>query len=107
MQYGLIGMWSSPTRGTVEEFEMHYTEVDVCSPGAAPHLTQIFMTRTGDRFGDAEPTFYRVAEISFASPEDMANSSQWEQWHAMPEDAGFLSQEFCVTMQAAAGWVDG
>ena len=102
--YKLVGTWSAPPADRMEEFEKHYEQVHAPRAAAIPGLRKILTTRTPDGFAGGEPAWYRVAEMFFDSPEALAASSESAEWHAMHEDAGYLIQEFGVSLQAAAGW---
>jgi uncharacterized protein (TIGR02118 family) len=102
--YKLVGTWSAPPADRVEEFEKHYTEVHAVRAAAVPGLRKILLTRTADGFAGGDPAWFRVAEMFFDSPEAMAQSAESEEWHAMHADAGYLIEEFGVTLQAAGGW---
>lgn len=102
--YKLIGYWSAPHSKDEAEFEKHYVDVHARLASQVPLLRRIVLTRTADGFAGAEPAFYRVAEMMFDSPEDMATSAESDEWHAMHADAGHLVERFGVGLTAAAGW---
>lgn len=102
--YKLIGYWSAPKPEDEEEFETHYRDIHARLAAQVPLLRRIVLTRAADGFAGAEPAFYRVAEMMFDSPRDMATSAESEEWHAMHADAGHLVERFGVGLAAAAGW---
>jgi uncharacterized protein (TIGR02118 family) len=104
--YKLVGTWSAPKPEDREEFEHHYTTVHGVLASRVPHLRRLVLTRTSEGFAGGEPSFYRLAEMIFDSPEDLARSSESEEWHAMHADAGLLVEKFGVSLEAAAGWED-
>lgn len=102
--YKLIGTWSAPPAEMEDDFEEHYSNVHAVLAAKVPLLRQLVLTRAADGFAGANPAFYRVAEMKFDSPEDMAASAESPEWHAMHSDAGFLVENFGVGLAAAAGW---
>lgn len=104
MMYKLVGHWSSPKPEEKEKFEAHYVAVHLPLASAVPRLRKIVTTVTADGFAGAEPPFYRVAEMCFDSPEEMAASSESDAWHEMHTDAVYMCERFGVSLSAASGW---
>jgi uncharacterized protein (TIGR02118 family) len=101
--YKLYAYWSSPKPEDVDAFEEYYKSTHVPRAEAVPHLQRIITTRTTDGFEGAEPDHYRVAEMVFASREDMAKSAGSEEWKAMRECSGDIIARFGVTLRVEAG----
>lgn len=102
--YKLVGNWSAPRSEERAQFESHYATVHMPLASAVPRLRRIVTTVTADGFAGAEPSFYRVAEMCFDSPDDMAASSESDSWHEMHSDAAYMCERFGVSLSAASGW---
>lgn len=102
--YKLFATWSAPREEDVDEFEKHYREVHVPAAARVPHLRRIVLTRTDSGLEGAESAFYRVAEMSFDSPEDLAKSAESPEWQAMRADAGGMVERFGVRLSVGVGW---
>lgn len=101
--YTLYANWSRPEDADIEEFETHYETVHAPLAAAVPNMRQFMTTRTPDGLAGGEPAFYRVAEMSFASKEDLEEAEESEEWGQVRADAGGMIERFGVTMSVALG----
>ena len=67
-----ISCWSFPRPGEEDDFERHYWEVHVPLAAAIPGTVSLTLTLTSEGLEDAPPSYYRVAETEFESPEALA-----------------------------------
>lgn len=101
--YTLYANWSRPSDADMDDFESHYTTVHSPLAAAVPGMKQFVTTRTTDGLGDGDPAFYRVAEMSFASKEELEEAEESEEWGKVRADAGGMIERFGVTMSVALG----
>ncbi|WP_276261647.1 EthD family reductase [Haloglomus litoreum] len=99
----LIAVWSAPDPEDEEAFEEHYQNVHAPKAAAVPNLQKLVTTRTSEGLEDADPAFYRVAEMVFETPEAMHEAEESEEWQAVREDAGEMIERFGVTMEVGIG----
>jgi len=102
--YKLVACWSAPRPEDVEAFEKHYLEVHAPLAQRVPHLQRIVLTRTDGGLEGSPPAFHRVAEMMFASPQDLERSSHSAEWKALRADAGEMVSRFGVSLSVGIGW---
>lgn len=103
MAYKLFAYWSAPKPEDVDAFEEYYANTHVPRAAAVPGLTEIVTTRTADGFEGGETPHYRVAEMSFESPEAMAESAQSDAWAEMRQCSGDIIERFGVSLTVEMG----
>lgn len=101
--YKLFAFWSSPEAADVAAFEEHYNNIHVPKAAAVPKLRRLVATRTPHGLEGGEPAFYRVAEMAFDSPADMAASEESAEWAAMRADAGEMIERFGISLSVCIG----
>ncbi|HTT75622.1 MAG TPA: EthD family reductase [Candidatus Binataceae bacterium] len=102
--YKVVGFWGLPKPGEVEAFEKYYWETHVPLARRVPHLRKLVLTKMENGLEGTAAPFYRVAELHFDGPEQLARASESSQWRAMRADAGKMVERFGVTIEAGMGW---
>lgn len=101
--YKLYAFWSAPDAADTEAFEKHYVDVHFPLAAAVPHLMSIAESITSDGFEDAEPLYYRIAEMLFPDKAALIASAESDEWAAMRADSGVLIERFGVELTVAMG----
>ena len=104
--YTLYAVWSKPAEGDIDAFEAHYTGTHAPLARSVPGLCRFLTTRTVDGLSGGDPSFYRVAEMSFDSKQALEESEATQEWAKVRADAGVMIERFGVTMSVATGQTD-
>ena len=87
-------------------FEEYYRTTHVPRAAAVPGLEAIATTRTSDGFEGGATPHYRVAEMTFASKEAMAQSAESPEWAEMRQCSGDIIGRFGVSLTVESGEID-
>jgi uncharacterized protein (TIGR02118 family) len=98
-----ISCWSFPRPEDEAEFERHYHDVHVPLAAAIPGTVSLTLTRTDHGLEDLPPSYYRVAETVFESPEALEAAMTTPQWEALRADAAVMHERFGVTLANGLG----
>jgi uncharacterized protein (TIGR02118 family) len=101
--YKAVSCWSTPRPGEEEEFEKHYMEVHVPLAVRVPGTARLVLTRTVDGLETEPPAFYRVAEMFFATREQMEAATETPEWAELRADAARMFERFGVTLVTGLG----
>jgi uncharacterized protein (TIGR02118 family) len=98
-----ISCWSFPRPGEEDDFERHYWEVHVPLAAAVPGTVSLTLTLTSEGLEGDAPSYYRVAETIFESPEALAAAMKTPEWETLRADAAVMHERFGVTLQNGLG----